>query len=51
VIFAALTFNTPIYTYAYKYAAFKYAAFDGLLRLTESQGGPAALTGPQTMAE
>lgn len=42
-IFAALTLNTPTYTYAYK-----YAAFDGLLRLAESRGGPAALTGLRT---
>ena len=37
-IFAALTLNTPTYTYAYK-----YATFDGLLRLAATQGGPAAL--------
>ncbi|HEV8190618.1 MAG TPA: hypothetical protein VGP82_03920, partial [Ktedonobacterales bacterium] len=37
-IFAALTLNTPTYTYAYK-----YATFDGLLRLAASRGGPAAL--------
>ena len=37
-VFAALTLNTPTYTYAYK-----YATFDGLLRLAESKGGPSAL--------
>jgi NAD(P) transhydrogenase len=37
-VFGALTLNTPTYTYAYK-----YATFDGLLRLAESQGGAAAL--------
>jgi NAD(P) transhydrogenase len=37
-VFAALTLNTPTYTYAYK-----YAAFDGLLRLAAAQGGPSAL--------
>jgi len=37
--FGALTLNTPTYTYAYK-----YATFDGLLRLAASRGGPAALT-------
>lgn len=36
-LFAALTLNTPSYTYAYK-----YAAFDGLLRLAASSGGPVA---------
>jgi NAD(P) transhydrogenase len=44
-IFAALTLNTPTYTYAYK-----YAAFDGLLRLTEPLGGPSALAAPLTPA-
>lgn len=37
-VFAALTLNTPTYTYAYK-----YATFDGLLRLVGSRGGPSAL--------
>ena len=37
-VFAALTLNTPTYTYAYK-----YATFDGLLRLSASLGGPSAL--------
>jgi len=37
-VFAALTLNTPTYTYAYK-----YATFDGLLRLADSWGGPRAL--------
>jgi NAD(P) transhydrogenase len=37
-IFGALTLNTPTYTYGYK-----YATFDGLLRLAESMGGPSAL--------
>ena len=37
-VFAALTLNTPTYTYAYK-----YATFDGLLRLAETKGGPSAL--------
>ncbi|HEY7832814.1 MAG TPA: FAD-dependent oxidoreductase [Ktedonobacterales bacterium] len=37
-IFAAMTLNTPTYTYAYK-----YAAFDGLLRLAAAHGGPSAL--------
>jgi NAD(P) transhydrogenase len=37
-VFAALTLNTPTYTYAYK-----YAAFDGLLRLAAPHGGPPAL--------
>ena len=44
-IFATLTLNTPTYTYAYK-----YATFDGLLRLAESQGGPATLTVLRTTA-
>lgn len=42
-VFAALTLNTPTYTYAYK-----YATFDGLLRLAEPLGGPSALV---TLAE
>lgn len=37
-VFAALTLNTPTYTYAYK-----YATFDGLLRLAGDLGGPSAL--------
>lgn len=37
-VFSALTLNTPTYTYAYK-----YATFDGLLRLAEPHGGPSAL--------
>ena len=37
-VFGALTLNTPTYTYAYK-----YAAFDGLLRLAETSGGLSAL--------
>jgi NAD(P) transhydrogenase len=37
-VFGALTLNTPTYTHAYK-----YATFDGLLRLAESRGGPSAL--------
>lgn len=37
-VFATLTLNTPTYTYAYK-----YATFDGLLRLAEPLGGPSAL--------
>ena len=37
-VFGALTLNTPTYTYAYK-----YATFDGLLRLAEPHGGPSAL--------
>jgi NAD(P) transhydrogenase len=37
-LFGALTLNTPTYTYAYK-----YAAYDGLLRLAESLGGPSTL--------
>jgi NAD(P) transhydrogenase len=42
-IFGALTLNTPTYTYAYK-----YATFDGLLRLAERLGGPAALAATLT---
>jgi NAD(P) transhydrogenase len=38
-VFATRTFNTPTYSYAYK-----YAAFDGLKRLAVTLGGPAALT-------
>src|SRR6185437_1075008 len=45
-VFASLTINTPTYTYAYK-----YATFDGLLRLAASRGGPAVLTRLRTMAE
>ncbi len=42
-IFGALTLNTPTYTYAYK-----YATFDGLLRLAETLGGPSALAASLT---
>lgn len=45
-VFASLTLNTPTHTYAYK-----YATFDGLLRLAASLGGPAVLTRLRTMAE
>lgn len=41
--FAAMTLNTPTYTYAYK-----YATFDGLLRLAATHGGPAALVTSRT---
>jgi NAD(P) transhydrogenase len=44
-VFAALTLNTPAYTHAYK-----YATFDGLLRLAESQGGLSALAASGTSA-
>jgi NAD(P) transhydrogenase len=38
-VFVGRTFNTPTYSYAYK-----YATFDGLKRLAVSLGGPATLT-------
>jgi hypothetical protein len=44
-VFAALTLNTPTYTYGYK-----YATFDGLRRLLESSGRPSSLSTLGTIA-